>query len=255
MKLIQVNAWLGRLNGPLERFIEREQPDFVCMQEAYLPESEGLYWYADQYNFLATIRSVSGLQHEFFAKNFAHPMGDITYQQGNVILSRFPLSEQFAEHTNGQYHVKANQDSDIQNTRIWQSGQTILPSGQALSLANYHGYLEGPVGIGAERTRETMQQVADGLTRLPRPLIFAGDLNVWPSSSALKTLDGLGLRNLSIDYGLTTTLSEAHRAPDSDRARAMCDYIFVSEEIRVTNFYAADDVVSDHKALILEFEL
>ncbi len=87
------------------------------------------------------------------------------------------------------------------------------------------------------------------------PLIFCGDLNVKPSSPSLKPLNSLGLRNLTTEHHVSTTLSAVHRAPEADRLSVAVDYIFVSPEIKVQNFQVSEELLSDHKALILEFEV
>jgi endonuclease/exonuclease/phosphatase family metal-dependent hydrolase len=35
----------------------------------------------------------------------------------------------------------------------------------------------------------------------------------------------------------------------------VCDYVFVSDDVKVKEFYASDRLVSDHAALILDFSL
>jgi endonuclease/exonuclease/phosphatase family metal-dependent hydrolase len=254
MKLIQINAWLGRLNGPLVRFIETEQPDIICMQEAFRPNEGGMPGFADQYNFLNQVVSKGGFTYQSFADNWGFTMTDQVIVEGNVILSKFPVSDEQSFHTHQEYHVRQKASDARPNTRVWQACTVTLPDGRKLSIANYHGYLDGPHDFGTEVTVETMKKAKTGVAALGKPVIFCGDFNAWPSSPAIKLLDDLGLRNLTIENGVKTTISEAHQAPTEDRARATCDYILVSPEIQVKSFKVADEVVSDHKALVLEFD-
>jgi endonuclease/exonuclease/phosphatase family metal-dependent hydrolase len=48
-------------------------------------------------------------------------------------------------------------------------------------------------------------------------------------------------------------LSSVHRA--DIRNKVACDYVFTSTDIKIINFGVSDTLVSDHKALILEFEI
>lgn len=258
MKLIQVNAWRGRLSDPLSRFIVRQNPDIVCMQEAYDPSPEEWLIFADQYDFMKKIQSGTDLKQLFFSKTWGFNLAGAMHDEGNAILSRYQVDNRQSGFTNQQYHVAYDKQTRLPNTRAWQTASVTLPDGRSLSIANYHGYLEdknGQFGMGTDKTVETMEQVAKVLADLPRPLIFCGDLNVWPDSPALEALNSLGLTNLSVEHGLSGTLSPMHRIPDSERHKATCDYIFVSPDIKVRSFEASEEIVSDHKALILEFEL
>jgi len=53
-----------------------------------------------------------------------------------------------------------------------------------------------------------------------------------------------------VERHLTNTLSPVHR-----RKRGLVsDYIFVSPSLKVSDFRANDDIVSDHKALVLTLD-
>ncbi len=258
MKLIQVNAWQGRLGDSLAAFLEKERPDIICMQEVYLPNAEVIPGLANQYNFLEEVRHASGLEHEFFAKSWNFALGTTTIEAGNAILSRYPISDHQEFHPFNHHHTANNREDALPNAQAWQACTLHLPDSRRLSLANYHGYLEdlpGVFGMGTERTVETMRKVSQRLSNMPRPLIFAGDLNIWPESPAFREFTRLGLTDLGEEFGLRGTLSPVHRASDSSRNKSTPDHILVSPDIKVTLFSVSDEIVSDHKALILEFDI
>ncbi len=255
MKLIQVNAWLGRISGPLARLVKQEQPDLVCMQEALRTTHPVLHGFADQINFIDDIKVAGNFLHEFFAPNWGFNFGSVKVDEGLTILSKHPLQNEQAFHAHQHYHLRKDRSDSLNNSRNWQACSVNLPNGKRLSLANYQGYLDGEKGVGTEVTIETMRKVCDKVAALPPPCIFCGDFNVWPGTPALRVLDSLGLRNLTVENHIPTTLSSAHRAPDEDRARATCDYILVSPEIQIEDFRISEEIVSDHKALIVEFEV
>jgi endonuclease/exonuclease/phosphatase family metal-dependent hydrolase len=255
MKIIQLNAWLGRLNGPLARFIEAEKPDIICMQEVIKPVDANAQFMDDQFGFLEEVKQAGKFEYEIFAPNWGFVFGGVILDEGSAILSHFPISNDQNKHTNGEYYVCDNNTSYRKNTRNYQTCSVELPNGQKISLVNYQGYLDGPKETGTEMTISTLQKVSDAAGKLPRPLILCGDFNAWPSSPALRVFDSLQLTNHTIEHNITGTLSSAHRAPDNDRALATCDYILTSPEIIINNFKVSDVIVSDHKALILEFNL
>lgn len=258
MKIVQINAWMGQLGTPLARFIEAEKPDILCMQETILPNNDVIPSFTHQFNFLDEIRRAGSFKDEFFAKGWGFDLGSSRFELGSVILSKYPISNHQEFHPYGTYHVRTNNSDSQPNTQAWQACTLTLPGGTELQIANYHGYLEdlpGEHGIGTETTVEVMRKVAERLAALPHPLIFCGDLNIWPESPAFRELDSLGLRNLIVDNNLRGTLSPVHRATDSDRHTSTPDHILVSPEIKIGKFYVSDELVSDHKGLVLEFEV
>lgn len=253
MKIIQLNAWLGRLSGPVARFISEQNADVVCIQEAYIPNKDAIAAIADQYNFLDELVRVGNYKYQSFAKNWAMPVAGAEIIEGNVILSRYPITSEHTEHTFGKYHVRNSSADCIANTRIWQSCSVQANNG-IFTVANYQGYLSGIDPMGDGTTLETIKKVIKFIDSLPRPLIVCGDFNVSPSSDSMKLLSSK-LRNLTLENNINTTLSKVHRAPLKDRESVACDYILVSDDINVKSFVVSEEVVSDHKALILEFDI
>jgi len=239
----------------MARFINEQQPDILCIQEVFKPKQAETLFLDDQFNFLSELKRVGAFEHEYFAPAYGLSIAGKSLEEGQAILSKFPISNQAAPHTYQHYFNRDEIGEKLHNTRIIQHCLVSFPDGKQMTLGNYQGYLDGPKGIGTEVTIETMQKVRDELKDLPRPMIFCGDFNVWPSSPALKELDDLKLRNLTIENGVKSTLSDMHRAPAEDRAIACCDYILVSDEVVVKSFSVSEEIVSDHKALILKFTL
>jgi endonuclease/exonuclease/phosphatase (EEP) superfamily protein YafD len=94
-----------------------------------------------------------------------------------------------------------------------------------------------------------MQSVKTMLQKLPTPLIFAGDLNVKSESPVMRVFDDF-LEDLTATHNVGTTLSVLGKVTD-----VACDHILISDDVLVTDFRVADDLISDHKALVMEFEI
>jgi len=77
---------------------------------------------------------------------------------------------------------------------------------------------------------------------------LAGDFNLSPHSESLKIINGR-LTNLPLKYRLKTTRTLLTHKTE------VCDYLFVSKDITVNDFYASKKLVSDHLALILDFDI
>lgn len=96
-----------------------------------------------------------------------------------------------------------------------------------------------------------MHKTKLSLEKVTGPLILCGDLNVNPTSATLRDLDSLNLKNLTVDFGLTTTLSSAHRL----NRDLVSDYILVSPTLAVASFYMPEMMVSDHNALVVMIDV
>lgn len=254
MKLIQINAWYGRLSGPLIRLIREESPDFLCMQEAFAPETEGFALFNDQFGFMNEVEKACQFGHHFFTPTWGFELSGEIIDFGNIIYSKHPISSESSLFTNGRYSVKQRDDAEY-NLRALQNCIAKLPNGKKLNIANYQGYLTGTDSNGNEVSVSTIGKALDKLRPLSGPLVFCGDMNVNPTSPAIKAVEQMGLRNLVTEHNVKATLSYAHRAPQKNRDSVVCDFIFVSDDIKVEKFSVSEEIVSDHKALILEFSL
>jgi len=246
MKVIQLNIWLGHLLNPALAFIDRENPDILCAQEVYSSEiSSGLF---DTYQ--THERLSERFPYQFFASTFSQQVLGENVEYGNAIYSKYPIFDEKVDFTHNQYTSNQTIKTFVRNIRSIQQCKITLPGGNTVTLANHHGFRD-PNSDGTDESVASMLKAVASLQKADAPLIFCGDLNVNQTSKTVHELDTLQLRNLSAEFKLNTTLSSAHRLTHN----LACDYIFVSPSIKVDNFYASDSVVSDHKALILDFEI
>jgi endonuclease/exonuclease/phosphatase family metal-dependent hydrolase len=254
MKIIQINGWLGRLNGPLARFIAKESPDIICLQEALRPNGNDLPPLSDQYRYVDEIQATAKMTELFFTPAWGFKMAGITIDVGLAILSKFNLSDKQQFHVSNSYFVAEITQDYQRNTRVFQSA-SVQCGDRKISVANHQGYLAGEHASGDEVSAKLMEKVNRALSSLPHPLIFCGDLNVGPDTPTMAVLNSLGLRNLVAETETKTTLSSMHRAPEPDRLSVVCDYILISPDVKAKNFVVSEEIVSDHKALILEFDI
>jgi endonuclease/exonuclease/phosphatase family metal-dependent hydrolase len=219
-----------------------------------MPKAEDLPTFHDQYGFLDEIKQSGSFSDTYFSPAWAFKMAGTTIDVGLAILSKHYLTDKQEFHVTNAYYVAERVDDYQRNTRVFQSATAHI--GDALlSLANYQGYLAGTNASGDEVSETLMKKVANAVSQLQMPLVFCGDFNVAPNTKTMLVLDELGLVNLVAKSGAETTLSPVHRAPLPDRNSVVCDYILASPEISVRNFEISEEIVSDHKALILEFDI
>jgi endonuclease/exonuclease/phosphatase family metal-dependent hydrolase len=246
VKIIQANAWMGNLMSSLLTFLKQEQPDIICCQEIFSTPQSLLFFANHQIHG----RLSELFAYQFFAPSLSFDVAGSEVQLGNAVYSRWPLENQRTYFTAGAYapgQTASNLNVNIRNIQLC----TIkLPGKQPLTVANHHGYWD-PDPDGNEHTLASMKQAADQLASAEKPLIVCGDFNVHPGAAAMHEFDRLKLHNLTVEYGLDTTLSSASRVTRP----VACDYILASDEVHVSSFKAASELVSDHKALVMEFEL
>ncbi|HEY1645435.1 MAG TPA: endonuclease/exonuclease/phosphatase family protein, partial [Candidatus Saccharimonadales bacterium] len=84
-----------------------------------------------------------------------------------------------------------------------------------------------------------------------RPLIIAGDFNLNSDSQPINTFkNSLNLSDLTEDYNLDNTLVNEVTPYKVD-----CDHVFVSQDINIHSYKMSDKLLSDHRALSVEFDL
>lgn len=246
MKLVQLNIWQGRLLGQILAFLEKEQPDLLCLQEVYSSDLDSVI--------LSFFRSYEAIQATLpNHQGFFSPVYDIAVlgkqvRFGTAIFSRYPMSDQETVLISGELQSYKTFDDYIPNTRNLQRVTIHIDDTHSFCLVNHHGYWVANE-LGDDISVEKMKKVAGIVADSPRPLICSGDFNVTPESPAMKPLQEQ-LRDLTQEYKLPTTLSQFGKVPN-----VPCDHILVSKGIDVQRFNGSDELVSDHKALILEFNL
>ena len=246
MKLIQLNIWEGKLLKEVLAFIDKEKPDILCMQEVF--SCKGKIPFPDlMFNSLELIQEQAGLNHSFFSPTFTSIYSEVPADLGIAIISRLPIQNQEAIFTNGAYNENLTDTSYFPNTRILQTC-TINLGEKLFSLANHQGHRETDP-LGNEFSLEKMKMVKAKLETLPSPLIFAGDLNIKSESPAMRVFDGF-LKDLTAEHNVTSTLSQLGKV-----SNVACDHILVSDDVHITEFRVAVELVSDHKALIMNFDI
>lgn len=247
MKLMQLNIWRGKLNNQIAKLVQAEQPDVICMQEVF-GEPDAVISNPDRmFESLELIAEAGGFDYKFFAPIYSTTYSGRSIRYGNAIVSKYPLLEQETVFTRGEFIENLDVSAEFASPYNLQLAR--LEVGPvSVTIANHHGYwLTNP--MGDQTSVDSMELVANRLKRVTGPLVLAGDLNVIPASPAMRVFDGF-LEDLTATHNLKTTLSEFGKVPD-----VPCDHILVSPEVQVRNFSASDALVSDHKALLLEFEL
>lgn len=247
MKLLQLNMWMGRLTRQIIPFVEREQPDIITAQEVF--SSGGIVGLPDNtFHLLDILRTKGGYEFSYFSPTSEEQYAGVTVGCGNAILSKLPLSEEETFFTSGVFNAHNREGVFESNVRNAQIVLATLPNGRKMYIVNHHGYWE-PTPDGSAASVAAMQIVADRIKDLDGPIVFAGDLNVNPHTATMRLFDGV-LEDLLVTHGVTNTISQLGKVQG-----IACDHVLVNNRVQVHNLRVLDDLVSDHKAVVLEFEI
>lgn len=126
----------------------------------------------------------------------------------------------------------------------------IESEGKSLAVINFHGLWNGQGKGDSEDRISQSQKIIDYLKTLNCEYVLCGDFNLLPDTRSLKMLEEFGLRNLISEYEITSTRTSFYK-PNVRHA----NYVFVSSGIKVNNFEVLPEEVSDHNALLLDFEV
>lgn len=242
MKLLQLNAWGGRLDKQVANLLKDQAADIVCLQEAISTKGDGALAVT-----IEKLRDYADYPSVFHSPMFSFRLMNKNAHFGNTILSKLQFVDTSVVFTNLVYKSDFDFDSDDYNIRNFQ--HAIIDVGdKKLHVLNHHGHHVQQHKNGDSETLRQMNQIAEYIKPLEGPVILTGDFNLAPTSESIGILNDM-LRNLSIEYGLETTRTLF--TPKSE----VCDFIFVNESVTVNEFAALDDLVSDHKALLLDFSI
>lgn len=267
MRLISLNAWGGNFFEPLMAYLAEMRPDILCLQEVTWPAEpspDRLYFREHGFDLVqhsdlfAAVGTILPDHQAFFAMATE---GELVDDKGKRYRSRFGLASFVHRDLSvlGQAQDFVHADFDPEG---W--GTPPVPrSLHALRLfdwtarrpfvvAHLHGLRdpEGKHDTPARRAQaERALKIIARLRRPDEPMIFGGDLNLLPNSESFPIWRAAGLTDLVTTRGFTDTRTALYQKPGR-----YADYLLVSPEIEVLSFdVPAEPVVSDHRALVLEF--
>ncbi|MDP2649825.1 MAG: endonuclease/exonuclease/phosphatase family protein [bacterium] len=249
IKFITINTWHGgKLWDPLVEFIKRENPDIAIMQEVYNGDDENL---DKNYRALLELRKALNYKYDSFAPNaiIESKIGDI--EQGNLILSKFPILNQkviFFDVPYGKFQHEGVHDfrlfpSSLQNAQV-DLGDKIV------NLFNIHGIWDFH-GKDSKR-RLKMSEKITSQVKDKENVILAGDFNV---NYDTKTIGNVKNYLNNIFDGELKTSFNMKRKRDGGYATSAVDMIMVSKNIKVLSHLCPEVDLSDHLPLIAELEI
>jgi len=243
MKLITLNTWGGVVHKPLLEFLATNKDlDIFCFQEIFhdTPEEKVKEMTSKvARDLFADIEAVLPDHKGYFRPSLENYYGIAVFVRKDISVKKegdIPVYSSGDEKRG--YHSRNLQYIEI------------AEGDESLTIAHVHGLWNGNGKTDTESRLEQSKKIKAFMDSVSGPKILCGDFNLLPDTESLKMLEP-GLRNLIKDYGITCTRTSFYTRSTDKYA----DYMLVSPDIKVIDFKVLPDEVSDHSALLLEFEV
>lgn len=264
--VLSLNAWGGRVHGPLLDYLVMADANIICLQEVTRTPGRGHGW-LDYRDGDVVLPQRTNLFDEIAAALPGHDGVFMPAARGMLHDDDAPVPSEFGLATfwrkplsligqaQGFVHGGFLADRWGDHPRARNAHVIRLHDhldGFTATIAQMHG-LRDPAG--KEDTPERLAQ-AEAFARLIRSvwrggerLVVCGDFNVLPESRTFAILAELGLADLVTSRGFTDTRSSLYAKPGR-----FADYMLVNDSVSVTSFdVVAEPEVSDHRPLLLAF--
>ena len=246
LKIICLNVWLGGKKWEaMVEFLLAEKPDILALQEAYRSSDDTL---EPRFQTVQRLSQILGLPYTAFAPTFTQ--NDSKLEQGNAVLSAYPIRSQNVTFFDVPFGVLQDNESDA--TRVPRNLQqvTIDVHGQDLHVFNTQG-IWGFDGKDNPRRLAMCQKTAEIIQDIS-PTILCGDFNVDERTASIATLEKT-LHN--VFKNTRQTSFNLREKKTGGFAQAIVDFLFISPDIRILDQYSPDVDISDHLPLVATLKL
>ncbi len=244
MKILQLNVWMGKVEGELERFLAGDEFDVICMQEV-MSSNDAELQLSRMCVDASRIVKAAGMSYQYFSPNWQAEYMHGHFQLGNMILSKIPFVSQKSEFVHGEYvedMILGEMPGNNLNVQIVK-----LENG--ITVVNHHGFWR-PNPTGDAETVASFKKLAEIVKPEAErgPLVLCGDLNIIHASPAMRALDFL--RDLTDENGVENTLSGL-----KFNGEVACDHIMINGGLEAENFIVHERYASDHKGVSVEVKI
>ncbi len=265
MKLITLNVWGGRVHKPLLNFLKEQggKIDVFCFQEVFKSE-KNFFSREIKTDIFSDIKEVLKDYNAYYSPvvektNLVEKVDfEIFWGQATFVKKTIEVMSEGSIFIFGKYNhewtfLNKNPKKYIDAPRLIHYVTIKDPSvnsGQAkeeVLIANLHGYWTPDSKEDTPERLEQSDKIIEFLNAYRSKKVLCGDFNLNPNTQSMLMLEK-NMINLIKKYNIKSTRSNLHTRKDK-----YADYVLVSKDIRVLDFKAFQDDVSDHLPLFLEF--
>lgn len=244
MKLISLNSWCGIISEPLKNFINQhsKEIDIFCFQEIrngyYGNKEKGSKEWVNMFSDIEKMLP----NHRGYFSEMSQGVGIATFINTNIKVEKVDTHEILSKEDT--HHIKM-EDGCSYYARLMQSID--LNNGD-LVIHNFHGIPGNLKRDTSERKLQT-DRILEVINSINKPQIIVGDFNLDINTEAIYRIEEK-MRNLIKEGSIKTTRNSLYKSYD---ILPYADFAFVSKNIKVKDFQVLQEEVSDHLALLLEF--
>lgn len=255
MKIITLNTWGGRAGkqGLLDFFRKyANDTDIFCLQEIWSAPYEHLEG-ADAGGkaidhdriMVYGLQEISSTLPDFQAYFRPHHLDN--YGLLMMVKKSIKIDEE------GEIYVYKEKgyvpDGDVGNHARNIQYVKFINNNKQYTVINFHGLWNGQGKTDSPDRLNQSEKILEFTKHINEGLILCGDFNLLPSTQSLQMIEKSGYKNLIKEYNITSTRTSHYTKPEK-----YADYIFVSQDVVVTNFTVLPEEVSDHSALQIEIK-
>lgn len=262
MKLVSFNIAIFIDNSEeVAKLVDNLNPDILAFQEAVRHFDENVSKEYQSQRFIEA-KLKTKLPYSFFGPQWICSVnsknGEVyrkyggPIEQGNEIKSKYKIINASNEHYHRSYEISDDRTNfyEEDHARSLQIVELDI-NGQRVQVLNIHGTYTTDKR-DTPRTLKQTKYLLEAAARKKIPTIIVGDFNLLPDTESIRLI-GNEYKNLVSEYGIKYT--RPNFKDSREEGNNIVDYIFVSDDIEVTNFGVIETDISDHYPLILEFEI
>lgn len=248
MKLINLNTWAGKIKEPLENFlkIHSKDTDIFCFQEIFNNYSGNTDNYINDskanLNILQDIKNILIDFDVYFCPVADNIYGIATFVKKGIKVINTGDILLYENQNYDQNNEVNDHNRKMQWLRIKQNSKEFV-------VMNLHGHWDNS-GKGDTPNRIIQSdKIIDFIKPIKSiPKILVGDFNLNPDTKSIKMIEEYLINLITLNKVKTT------RTKLYNGEYKYADYIFVSPDVNVEEFEVLPDLVSDHTALLLQFD-
>jgi endonuclease/exonuclease/phosphatase family metal-dependent hydrolase len=248
MKLISLNTWGCRIEGPIFEYIKEHSgdTDIFCFQEI-LRDGKGKTAREEIKSAYEDITQMLPNYVGYFCEYTDHRYYDqsfenLDFKYGIACFVRKNLDQSFIDKIDLYDPVKKWSDY---------SGRFAAGTALAIKVENYmmvnvHGLWQGSIKEDTEAKIEQSERIIKLAEKTSGRKVICGDFNLLPQTKSIKMLSDK-YNNLIQKFNILNTRSSLYT-----KAIRYSDYIFTDKNVIVNLFEVPNMDISDHLPLLLE---
>lgn len=186
IKFITLNLWEGgKLFDSVVSFIKKENPDIIAMQEVRNGKDPNL---ERRFRTFGVFREDLGYPYSVFSPAFLNTTSAGNVDEGNAILSRFPIIHDKVTFLNSQYgEFNSEYSKHFELIPAILQHAVIEFENLKLNIFNAHG-IWGLDGRDNERRLKVSKIIVDEI-KDKENIILAGDFNLSPNTKTIQNIE------------------------------------------------------------------